>query len=328
MIDILLATYNGEKYIEELLESIFSQSFKKFRLLICDDCSNDKTYSILKEYEKKDDRIKLYKNNRNLGSDETFEFLLSRVESDFFMIADQDDIWLSDKIEKSLRKLLENNSDLVFTDLEVVDKDLNLIYESFNKKMGYEYKIKKYINDGYKLEILSNVITGCTILAKKEWIEKILPIPKNINILYDYWIGLVISLNGKISYLPEATIKYRQHENNQVGARKYTDTLNTFDELRNHLINLRLKNFETFIQREEIFNEIERHNNIQILKYYKFIKDKKYFCFREYRKFHNIYKTERLGIYIAMFFVINFPVIAKFIFCLKNMTKIIKGCGN
>jgi len=198
-IDILLATYNGEKYVEELLDSIRNQTYKNIRIMICDDCSKDTTYQILQEYEKKDSRIILFKNENNMGSDKTFEYLLSKVESKFFMLADQDDVWYLDKVEKSLNKLYQANADLVFTDLEVVDKDLKTICSSFNKLKGYDYKIKKYIDDGYKLEILSNVVTGCTILSKKEWIDKFLPIPENKNILYDYWIRTCCIIKWKNS---------------------------------------------------------------------------------------------------------------------------------
>ena len=320
-VDVLLATYNGEKYLRELLDSIVNQSYKNIRILICDDCSTDQTYEVLKKFGNKDKRIVLFKNEINIGSDKTFEYLMSKVESNFFMIADQDDVWYLDKIEMSLKKLYEEDADLVFTDLEVVDKNLNLISNSFNKTMKYNYKIKKYINDGYKMELLSNVITGCTILAKKKWINSFLPIPNNKNILYDYWIGLVIALNGKLAYLDKPTLKYRQHENNQVGTKKYTDTLDTFEKVREYLIDLRIQNFETFIERENIFNESQKKNNILALNYYKTIKFKKYINFNSIIKFHNLYKYDRIGVYLPLLFIMNFPSIAKLIYNFRNLIK-------
>lgn len=320
-IDILLATYNGEKFVSELIESIICQSYKNIRLLICDDCSIDGTYKILEEYRKKDIRIKLFKNTKNIGSNKTFEKLMNSVESDFFMIADQDDIWNFDKVEKSIKKIYEEDSDLVFSDLEVVDENLNLISKSFNDLKGYTYKISKYLNDGYKLEILSNVVTGCTILTKKSLINKFLPLPNNNNIIYDYWIALVVSLTGKISYLNEATIKYRQHSRNQVGVKRYTDTLNSFEEVREHLINLKIENFKTFIEHKEIFSDEQNRKNIEALEYFKSIKNCKFMCISRISKFNKIYKFERKGVYIPMFFIMNFPFIARFIYYIRKILK-------
>ena len=91
-VDILLATYNGEKYLKEQIESILNQTYSDFRLLISDDCSSDNTKEILKEYKKKDSRIVLYFQQENLGVIKNFEFLLNKVESKFYMFSDQDDI--------------------------------------------------------------------------------------------------------------------------------------------------------------------------------------------------------------------------------------------
>ena len=102
-VDILLATYNGEKYLSEQIDSILSQSFKEFRLLISDDCSTDNTRKILEKYASKDNRIKIYFQKQNLGVIKNFEFLLKKVENKYYMFSDQDDIWKEKKIEKSLK---------------------------------------------------------------------------------------------------------------------------------------------------------------------------------------------------------------------------------
>ena len=323
-VDILLATYNGEKYIKELLESILNQTYKNIRILICDDYSSDKTYEILKEYSNKDNRIKLFRNFKNLGSNKTFEFLLTNVTADYFMFADQDDVWHLDKVEVSIDKLLKEKSDLVFTDLEVVDSNLNIINSSYNRLKGYEYKIKKYINDGYSLEILQNNITGCTILARSSWIEKILPFTTNTNILYDYWIGLIIGLNGKLSYVNRATIKYRQHDFNQVGTRKYTDQLKNFKDVRDHLIRIRIENFKTFIENSEYFTYEQQLQNKKAYDYFITIKNKKIINLKNLNVFYKLYRTSYFGFRLGMFFVLNIPVIAKIGY---NFRKIIKSKG-
>lgn len=107
-IDILLATYNGEKYLREQIDSILKQTYKNFNLIISDDCSKDSTRKILKEYEQKDNRIIVYLQENNLGYVKNFEFLLSKVQSKIYMLSDQDDVWLPEKIEKTYNKLKKN----------------------------------------------------------------------------------------------------------------------------------------------------------------------------------------------------------------------------
>lgn len=320
-IDILIATYNGEKYIKELLNSILNQTYKNIRLLVCDDCSSDNTYKILEECRDKDTRIKLFKNDQNLGSNKTFEYLLTKVTNKYFMFADQDDVWNLDKVEVSLNRLLQEKADLVFTDLEVVDSELNLINNSFNKLKGYEYKIKKYINDGYSLEILQNNVTGCTILAKAEWIEKVLPFTENKNILYDYWIALIIGLNGKLSYVDKATIKYRQHDYNQVGAKKYTDKLKNFDEVREHLIRIRIENFNTFIENSSIFTPDQNLKNKMAYEYFCNVRDKRIINFKKINVFNELYHTSKFFCRFGMFLILNVPIIARVGYSIRKKFK-------
>ena len=134
-VSILLPTYNGEKYLKEQIESILNQTYKDIKLVISDDCSSDNTVNILKQYEQQDSRIELYIQPKNMGVVKEIEFLLQKVETPFYMLADQDDYWLPEKVEKSLETLIKNNADLVFGDLEVVDENLNTIYPSFGDFM-------------------------------------------------------------------------------------------------------------------------------------------------------------------------------------------------
>ena len=209
IVDVLLPTYNGEKYLKIQIESILNQTYKNIRLIISDDCSKDSTTEILKEYENKDKRVNVIIQQNNLGVVKNIEYLLKQVENKYFMLADQDDYWLPEKIEKSLEILKKEQADLVFGDLEVVDKSLNTIYPSFGKFMLLDRKIDKYINNN-KLNYLYNCVTGCTILAKKEIINKILPLPQESKyLIHDHWIGLMASLYGKVAYIKDKYIKYR-----------------------------------------------------------------------------------------------------------------------
>ena len=324
-IDILLATYNGEKYLKEQLDSILSQTYSEFRLIISDDCSSDNTRQILEEYEKKDSRIKLYYQEKNLGYVKNFEFLLEKVENEIYCLYDQDDVWNIDKLEKTYNKLKDTNSDLVFTDLEVVNENLETILPSFNDYMLLSRKIRKYKTD-YRMQYLYNCITGCTIISKKQFINKIIPIPTQSKyVIHDTWIGLIVSLYGKIDYLDEKTIKYRQHGNNQVGTDKLSHKFNKLQDVRDLFIDVKLNLFETYVLNNHIFgNELKKQNK-ETLEYFKMIKNKKYINFRKWSVFHNLYKTETIKFYIENFMILNMPLVTNIPFRLRHL--ILKALG-
>ncbi len=317
-VDILLATYNGEQYLREQLDSILSQSYSEFRLLISDDLSTDNTREILAEYVEKDKRIIVFNQEKNLGVVKNFEFLLKKVESKYYMFSDQDDIWKENKIEKSIKTLEETNSDLVYTDLEVVDENLNVIYESYWKLKGIYNKIKKYNN--FESLYLNNFVTGCTMLSKKELIEEVLPLPNTSKfVLHDYWIPLILSQKHKITYIEDPTIKYRQHKNNKVGSKKKTDELKSFEEIRNLFINVKKEHFTVFIENEDKFiDEKIKKLNKESLEYYEMLEKKKNINFRKWGLFFRLYKYEGFVYNLENFAILNLPVIAKFLMKFRN----------
>ena len=324
-IDILLVTYNGEKYLKEQIDSILNQTYKNIRLIISDDCSIDKTPEILREYEKKDKRIILYIQEKNLGVVKNIEFLLRKVESPYYMLADQDDYWMPQKAEKTLEKLKEENADLAFGDLEVVDEKLNTIYPSFNDYMLLTRKIKKYINS-YKLNYLYNCVTGCTILARKETIEKILPLPiTSKRLIHDHWIGLMVSLNGKLAYVPEKYIKYRQHGDNQVGTNKISHGFEKMEQVRELFINVKLGVFGTYVENSEKFPKELQELNQKAYDYFKMLENKEKINFKGWTIFHKLYKTEKFMYYVENFLIMNVPILAKGLFSIRH--KILKIMG-
>ena len=320
-IDILMATYNGQMYLREQIESILNQTYKNFNLYICDDCSSDNTLNILREYESKDDRVKVFVNNKNLGSTENFKKLLGLVKNSLYMFSDQDDIWNNDKIEKTYCKLVEENADLVFTDLTIVDKEKNVVNESFNIKKGYKSKILK-TQKSCRLVHLYNVVTGCTILSKSKYIDKILGFKSNTkNILHDHIIPLVVVNDGKAVYLDESTMLYRQHEKNQVGAKRYIDRFNNFYDVRSHLIDVKIDIFERYIDNESLFSDDIKLLNKRALNFYETVKTKKYINFRHLKVFNELYKYEKLSYYILNFVVMNIPILGRFGYFIKSLIK-------
>lgn len=317
-VDILLATYNGEQYLREQLNSILSQSYSNFRLLISDDLSTDSTREILAEYVEKDKRIIIFNQEKNLGVVKNFEFLLKKVENKYYMFSDQDDIWKENKIEKSIQTLEETNSDLVYTDLEVVDENLNVTYESYWKLKGIYNKIKKYNN--FESLYLNNFVTGCTILSKKEFIKEVLPLPNTSKfVLHDYWIPLILSQKHKITYIEEPLIKYRQHKNNKVGSKKKTDELKSFEEIRSLFINVKKEHFTVFIENEDKFiDEKIKKLNKEAIEYYEMLEKKKNINFRKWGLFIKLYKYEGFVYNLENFAILNLPIIAKFLIRFKN----------
>lgn len=315
-IDILLATYNGEKYLKYQLDSILNQTHKNIRLLINDDCSTDNTRSILKEYEEKDDRIKVKYNEKNLGYVKNFEDLLKRVENKYFALSDQDDFWKEEKIEKSLNKLLEEDADLVFTDLEPVDEKLNTITPSMVRFMQMDKNIKKH--QDYKSVFLRNCVTGCTILSKKELINEYIPIPTKEPMVHDWWMALIISQIGKITFLDEPTIKYRQHGNNQLGIYGMKNYIQDFDEYREKYIQLKLDQFNLYVENEQFFKNKELITlSKNAIKYLEDIRVKRYFNFKNTRTFFELYNMEFFSMRLKTYLMLNLPIVGRGLFNLR-----------
>lgn len=323
-IDILMATYNGEKYLKEQIESILNQTYKNIRLVISDDCSKDGTKNILKQYEE-NERIEIHYHEKNQGYIKNFEYLLKQVKNEIYMLSDQDDVWMPQKIEKSYETLIKNGADLVFGDLEVVDENLKTIYTSFNKFMLLDKKINKYI-DSYKVNYLYNCVTGCTLMSRSKWIKYILPIPTDSKyLIHDHWIGLIVALNGKLTYIPEIYIKYRQHGNNQIGTDKISYGFKKLEQVRELFINVKLGIFKTYVKHNDKFSEELQKLNSEAYEYFKMIQKKKNFNFKKWGVFHKIYKTETFMYYIENFLIMNMPFIAKGLFKMRyGVLKLLK----
>lgn len=217
-IEILMATYNGEKYIKEQINSIINQTYKNWKLLIRDDGSKDKTIKIVKEYQKKDDRIKLLEDNKgNLGFVKNFEELIKNSKENYIMFSDQDDYWLENKIEKyvevieNLDKKESQNPLLIHSNSYVCDEKLNVLKEKFvDSRIANESEGNNYF--------FSYIVQGATALVNKKMIEISLPFSKNIK-LHDRYFHLLSEFLGRRVFIDENFMKYRQHNGNEIGAK-------------------------------------------------------------------------------------------------------------
>ena len=320
-IDILMATYNGEKYLKEQMDSILEQTHQDFRLLISDDGSQDSTRQILNEYVAKDNRVIVFLQNKNLGVVKNFEYLMEKVESEYFMFSDQDDIWQKDKIQKSIQKMLETNSDLVYSDLQVVSQELDVLHGSYWKLKGFEKKIRKYNN--FESLYLNNFVTGCTMLVKSKWLEKILPLPHKSNyILHDYWTALIVSKFGKMAHLDEPLVKYRQHFSNNIGSKKRSDEIKNFTEMRDLFIDIKKDHFKIFMQNADSFDDENiKDLNKKCYAYFDGLKKVKKIQLKNSQLFWKLYKYENFSYAIQNFLILNMPVLACALFRIKKGLK-------
>lgn len=221
MVAILLATFNGEKYIEELMESILNQRFRDFAIFIHDDGSTDRTVEIIDDYQKKyPTLIKVIKGRSFGNAKSNFLYLLSKVNADYYMFCDQDDVWMPEKVavmhDVMIKREKENVSQLVFSDMKVVDSELNLIHSSFFRYSGLN---TKRVKTNYL--VLENIIPGCCCMMNSSLRREALKYKNIENIRWhDWWIALVASVTGNIVFVNSSLSYYRQHDNNAVGAIK------------------------------------------------------------------------------------------------------------
>ena len=218
MIDILLSTYNGEKYITQQLQSLFAQTVDDWILWTRDDGSTDNTVAIIETFRQQSpNKIKILQDTKgNVGSARSFEILLEQSTNKYIMFCDQDDVWLPTKIEWLLQKMheLENATQpiAVFSDLQIVDSELQLIHPSFLE----QNKLRMDIATQFKYICVANCVAGCTILMNQEAKKQVLPFPAEIP-MFDWWIAAKIARVGILDYIPDATILYRQHSHNVWG---------------------------------------------------------------------------------------------------------------
>lgn len=221
-VQVLLATYNGERYLAEQLDSILSQQGVCVDLTVSDDGSTDRTPAMLLTYrERFPDQVTLLTNTGNSGHPKwNFLRLMNASDAAYVALADQDDVWLPDKLHRCVaamsnlvREFGNANPLLVFTDMKVVDQRLNPVADSFwqNQAIAPE-RVRKLRN-----LLVQNVVAGCTILMNRSLVLACADMPSTAA-MHDWWIALVASTMGHVEVLREQTVLYRQHDSNAVGA--------------------------------------------------------------------------------------------------------------
>ncbi|KAF0218732.1 MAG: family 2 glycosyl [Geobacteraceae bacterium] len=221
-VSVCMATRNGEQYIHAQLESILLQLAPDDEVIISDDSSTDRTVDIVKGFG--DARVRLYENNTFFNPIANFANALGKAGGDYMALADQDDVWLPRKIRLTLAKMNElegmygkETPLLVHTDLKVVTANLEVVAESLWRFQKTDPQKGVSLN---RL-LVQNTVSGCTIMMNRALRDIALPIPPEA-VMHDWWLALVAAAFGRIGHVSEPTMLYRQHGENDVGARQWS----------------------------------------------------------------------------------------------------------
>ncbi len=202
MISVCIATYNGVNYIEEQLRSILSQLSEEDEVVLSDDGSTDGTLEVIRQFV--DPRIRILPSRRFASPILNFEYTLSHAKGDIIFLADQDDIWMPDKVKRTLPSL--ERYDCVTSDCVVVDGDDRVIDKSFfnlnNTHRGKYYNL--LVKNGY---------LGCCMAFRRCILDKALPFPADVP-MHDIWLGNVSAFFYSTTFLDEPLIRFRRHDHN------------------------------------------------------------------------------------------------------------------
>lgn len=211
MISIAMATYNGEKYLQEQIDSILRQTIQPTEIVICDDCSTDNTWEILQLYASKDSRFHIYRNDQNLGFGGNFEKAISLCHGDYIALSDQDDIWVDNHIELLYNGL--GNKMMSCGNALLVDENGNSLGTTWKEMEQLDYipdddflKLKSII-------LFRNPFQGASMLFRKELIMYALPFPQG-TLFHDRWFAIISAATGGINYINEILLYYRRTQQN------------------------------------------------------------------------------------------------------------------
>ncbi len=221
---VVLSTYNGERYLGAMLDSLLRQDYPNFRIMIRDDGSSDGTLAVIDAYcTKYPGKVTRSRHlTRNVGVTRSFLSLLECVEyGAYLMFCDQDDVWFDNKISTFMARMREVEGDgtvpaLVFGDMMVTDQDLNVIAPSF---WAYQRLDPGAASDWRRL-MMSNVVTGCSSMCNSAAVGRLRSAP-SLTVLHDHLAAIVVARHGLVAALTKPTMFYRQHQTNVEGARAF-----------------------------------------------------------------------------------------------------------
>jgi glycosyltransferase involved in cell wall biosynthesis len=223
-ISVAMCTYNGTLYLREQLDSIAAQTRLPDELVICDDQSTDTTLEVISNFAASAPfPVQLHVNAQNLGSTKNFERAIGLSAGDVIALADQDDVWLPEKLSR-LEDCFVSDAGvgLVFTDAEVVDERLQPLGYRLWESVGFDQAQRRLAKSGRVLDVLLPgwSVTGATMAFRARFKDLVIEIPTDLALIHDGWIALMIASVAEVAFLEEPLIKYRQHARQQIGARE------------------------------------------------------------------------------------------------------------
>lgn len=221
-VSIAMCTYQGGRHVWQQLTSIAGQTYQPYELVVCDDGSRDDTIDQVAEFAKLASfPVKLAVNRVNMGARANFMNAIGRCAGDLIALADQDDVWLADKLERTV-SVLEANPEvgLVFTDAELVDESLVSLGRTLWSTVGLGQRERRMLVSRRAFALLArqNLVTGATIVLRASYARRIPSVPETGPWLHDWWIALLVSAMGQISFVDSPTMLYRQHAAQHLGA--------------------------------------------------------------------------------------------------------------
>ncbi len=311
-VDILLSIYKPNlNWLKELLESLNKQTYTNTKVIIWNDCPDDE-FDYLQIFDNYLTNIKFdyIKAERNCGATKAFENLIRISKAEYIAFCDQDDIWLSNKIELMMNKILMDKTDLVCCDMCVIDKNGNKIADSITQ---IRPKQKFYLGENLFQHILiNNYVYGCACLIKKDMLKKSLPFPEGY--YHDWWCALYISAYGKFSIILQPLIKYRIHGSNQTGFLNGIETKKDYYKNKIYNYNLRMVNAK------KIF--IEENFKSVLIPFFNYSEARKdYYLNTNYKNLKLLFSMRNMNLRTTIF-EIFLPIMPEFLF--KYLIKFLK----
>tara|TARA_R110002111_G_scaffold262694_1_gene340155 strand:- start:85307 stop:86296 length:990 start_codon:yes stop_codon:yes gene_type:complete len=259
---IAMGIYNGSSFLEQQLQSILDQGHQNWLVLAGDDASQDNSTEVVSRYLS--EQISIQQSEKNQGVVGNFNQLLSaalKTPSEYIALSDQDDVWKEEKLQEQLHLMRQLESQnpgkpvLVHSDMEVVDRELQQIAPSFMRFQG----VRQEDENPLRILLVQNFVTGCTVLMNRRLLEIALPLPEH-TLMHDWWLALCAATMGKIGFVPMPLVKYRQHGNNEVGAKPWHRLVNPLRHNHFQIWNEgRYRLLETVRQAQALAERVKAH---------------------------------------------------------------------
>lgn len=215
MVSVVMATYNGARYVGEQIESVLSQTYHDFELVICDDCSTDNTLEILYRYAEKDKRIRVIQNRGNMGFKYNFQHAIECCSpTEYIALCDQDDIWTEDHLQHLIDII--GDKSLACANSIITDQNLKPTGQTLAQQQSFDSVPCDDMLKSQTILLWRNPYQGSTMLVRRTLMDKALPFPDGVD-FHDSWLAILACFAGGIVYSPHPVSLYRMHGNNASG---------------------------------------------------------------------------------------------------------------